>query len=239
MAKPKRPKSYEHGAEHDYVPETLNGHYFFGLTLDDEQKVFRDAIYDDNNDIIFCDAKAGCGKTLIAVATAKLLVDYGKYDGIVYIVSPVQEERVGYLPGGVEEKISPYGAPLYDALAKLDIDPISAISQDSMLEQKYGNGFINCISHVYLRGCNLENKVIIIEEAQNYYTDELKKTLTRVCDTSKTIVIGHTGQCDLYHSPEHSGFGAYIEHFKGHEHCAVCELQENHRGWVSSWADQL
>ena len=52
MAKPKRPKSYEHGVEHDYVPETLNGHYFFGLTLDDEQKVFRDAIYDDNSIII-------------------------------------------------------------------------------------------------------------------------------------------------------------------------------------------
>ena len=237
MSKPKRPKSFEH--EHEDAPETLRGHYFYGLKLDPEQETFRDAIYSDDNDIIFCNAVAGCGKTLIAVATANLMVKYGKYDGIVYIVSPVQEERVGFLPGNVDEKMGPYGAPLYDALTKLDIDPMHVINQNSIWDQKEGLSYIDCIGHVYLRGCNFENKIIIVEEAQNYYKDELKKTLTRVCENSKTIVIGHTGQCDLYHCPEDSGFDAYIEHFKDKERCAVCELTTNHRGWVSAWADEL
>ena len=113
------------------------------------------------------------------------------------------------------------------------------INQSSFIPQKEGTGFVDCISHVYLRGCNLENKVIIVDESANCYGDELKKILTRVCDNTKTIVIGHTGQCDLYHCPEHSGFAPYIEHFRGKERCAVCELTTNHRGWVSSWADAM
>lgn len=237
MTKPRRPKSFEH--EHEDAPQTLKGHYFYGLKLDPEQEAFRDAIYSDDYDIIFCNAVAGCGKTLVAVATACLMVEYRKYDGIVYIVSPVQEERIGFLPGGADEKIGPYGAPLYDALVKLNYDPMHAINQSSFIPQKEGTGFVDCISHIYLRGCNLENKVVIIDESANCYGDELKKILTRICDNSKTIVIGHTGQCDLYHCPEHSGFAPYIEHFRGKERCAVCELTTNHRGWVSSWADQL
>ena len=63
-------------------PVTLEQHPFYGLQLDDEQKIFRDAIWSPDNDIVFCDAMAGCGKTLIAVATANLLVQYGRYDGI-------------------------------------------------------------------------------------------------------------------------------------------------------------
>ena len=168
-------------------PATLEQHPFYGLQLDDEQKIFRDAIWSPDNDIVFCDAMAGCGKTLIAVATANLLVQYGRYDGIVYIVSPVQEQKLGFLPGTPEEKIGIYGAPLYDALEKLGINAYSAVNQASVINQKTGTGYIDCISHVYLRGCNLENKVVILEECQNYYGDELKKTLTRVCDSSKTI----------------------------------------------------
>lgn len=220
-------------------PATLEQHPFYGLTLDNEQKIFRDAIWSPDNDIVFCDAMAGCGKTLITVATANLLVQYGRYDGIVYIVSPVQEQKLGFLPGTPEEKIGIYGAPLYDALEKLGINAYSAVNQASAVNQKTGTGYIDCISHVYLRGCNLENKVVILEECQNYYGDELKKTLTRVCDSSKTICIGHRGQCDLYHAPDKSGFVPYLEHFAEHDRCAVCQLTENHRGWVSQWADKL
>ena len=221
------------------APKTLTNHQFYGLDIDDEQKEFRDAIWDPNNLIIFCNAKAGTGKTLIAIATANLLVQYGKYDGIVYIVSPVQEEKSGYLPGDADEKTRCYTLPLYDALEKLNINPYTAVNQESIMNKKNGTGYIDCISHVWLRGCNLENKVIIIEESQNFYTDELKKVLTRISDNSKVIVIGHTGQCDLYHYPERSGFAPYIEHFKNKSYAKICELTKNHRGLVSSWADEL
>ena len=87
--------------------------------------------------------------------------------------------------------------------------------------------------------CNITKKVVIVEESQNFYIDELKKVLTRVSDTSKIIVIGHSGQCDLYHNPERSGFVPYIEHFKGQPYAQICTLTTNYRGKVSAYADEL
>lgn len=221
------------------VPQTLRDENFYGFKLDEDQEIFRDAIWDPKNLIVFANAKAGTGKTFVAVATANLLVQYGLYKGIVYVVAPTQEEKSGYLPGSADEKTQVYAAPLYDALEKIEINPYSAINQESISNQKNGTGFIDCVSHLWLRGCNLEEKVVIVEESQNFYIDELKKVLTRIADTSKTIVIGHTGQCDLYHNPERSGFAPYMEHFRGKEYAQICELKTNHRGLVSSWADEL
>ena len=75
---------------------------------------------------------------------------------------------------------------------------------------------------------------------KNTYVDELKKILTRIIDEStKTIVIGHSGQCDLYKNPQRSGFEPYLNHFKNQPRCACCELHTNHRGWVAQHADNL
>ena len=235
MATKKKAVINEYGA----APRTIDEHPFYGLKLDKEQKEFVNAILNPNKLIIFANAKAGTGKTLMAVAAANLLVQHGEYDGIVYIVSPVQEEKLGFLPGNADEKVSIYTTPLYDALSKLNINPFTSVIQEGVENQKNGTGYIDCVSHVYLRGCNLENKCIIIEESQNFYIDELKKVLTRVSDTSKIIVIGHSGQCDLYHNPERSGFVPYIEHFKGQPYAQICTLTTNYRGKVSAYADEL
>lgn len=220
-------------------PKTLEGHPFYGITLDEEQMAFAEAIWNPDNLIVFANACAGSGKTLIAVAVANLLVKYGLYNGIVYVISPVQEEKSGFLPGDADQKTQVYTAPLYDALEKLDINPYTAVNQESITNQKNGSGYIDCVSHLWLRGCNLENKVVIVEESQNFYKDELKKVLTRISDNSKTIVIGHTGQCDLYHYPERSGFAPYIEHFRNEEYAEICALSKNYRGKVSTHADEL
>jgi phosphate starvation-inducible protein PhoH len=83
---------------------------------------------------------------------------------------------------------------------------------------------------------NLENKIVIIDEAQNFTTEELKKVLTRIHDSCKVIVVGHTGQVDI---SGRSGFARYIQHFSTADRCEVCELTINHRGWLSSYADNL
>lgn len=80
--------------------------------------------------------------------------------------------------------------------------------------------------------------MIIIDEAQNYTVSQLKKTLTRVGNKAKVIVIGHELQCDL-DNPASSGFMKYLNHFKDKERAAVCELRTNHRGWISQWADEV
>ena len=97
------------------VPETLVNHPFYGLELDNEQQAFRDVIWSPDKTIVFCNAKAGTGKTTIATGVADLLVKYGRYDGIVYISSPCMEEKQGYLKGSLEEKSSPYAEPFGDA----------------------------------------------------------------------------------------------------------------------------
>lgn len=226
-------------SEYGEAPKTLNGHPFYGLELDDEQKIFAEAIWNPENLIVFANACAGSGKTTIAVGVANMLVQYGLYDGIVYVVSPVQEEKSGFLPGDADSKTKVYTAPLYDALVKLGVNPFTAVNQESISNQKNGTGYIDCVSHLWLRGCNLENKVVIVDESQNFYTDELKKVLTRIADNSKTIVIGHTGQCDLYHYPERSGFAPYIKHFDNESYAQICELTKNYRGKVSTHADAL
>lgn len=225
-------------ADYDNIPETLEGHPFYGLELDEQQKKFRDAIWSKNIELVFCNAKAGTGKTTIAAGVANLLVKYGRYDGIVYISSPCQEEKQGYLKGSLEEKSLPYSEAFYDALIKIGVN-INIATYDDIINEKNGTAYIRAITHTFLRGTNFENKVVIIDESQNYYFDELKKVLTRMHDTCKVIVIGHSKQCDLYHNPERSGFMKYLNHFVKYDRCAVCELTKNYRGWISTVADEL
>lgn len=226
----------------DDVPENLDNHPFYGLTLDDEQKEFRDAIWDPEKLIIICNSKAGTGKTTISVAVANLLVQYGMYDSIVYIMAPTQEQRQGYLPGGIEDKNAPYKEPLIEALNTLGIHSSVLVNEDSIKYIKTGQAYIQFMVDTYLRGCNFENAVVIIEEAQNYHFDELKKTLTRIHDNCKTILIGHDKQCDLYKHPERSGFTPYLRAFekiKDDHRVAICNLKTNHRGWLSSFCDDV
>lgn len=223
---------------YDNPPENLSEHPFYGLKLDKEQTLFRDAIWNKDKLIIFCNAKAGTGKTTIATATANLLVKYGLYNGIVFIASPTMEQKQGYLKGTIEEKSEPYFEPFYQALTKIGVN-INTATYADILNEKNGTAYIECMTHTFLRGCNFENKVIILDEAQNYYTDELKKVLTRIHDNCKVIVIGHSGQIDLYNNPQNSGFVRYLNHFSKDDRCVVCQLTHNYRGWISNFADEL
>lgn len=220
------------------VPITLSEHPFYGLRLDEQQRAFRDAIWSKEKLIVFCNAKAGTGKTLIATATANLLYEYGRSQGIVYIASPTQEQKQGYLKGTIEEKSEPYFEPFYEALDKLGVNRNTAF-YDGVVNEKYQSAYIECLTHTFLRGTNFENKVVIVDEAQNFYFDELKKVLTRIHDSCKVIVIGHDGQNDLLSNPEHSGFVPYMEWFNSDERTAVCRLEKNYRGWISQCADDL
>lgn len=222
----------------DYIPEKIDKHIFYGIQLDDEQEIFANAIWNPDNDIVFCNARAGSGKTTIATGVANMLVSYKLFDSIVYIMSPYGERKQGWLPGTITEKSSVYFEAFYQALINCDVNPITAINTESMVNQKNGTGYITCITDTFLRGTNLDNAVVIIDEAQNYTVAQLKKVLTRVGSRAKVIVIGHELQCDL-DSPETSGFAKYIEHFKDQERTAVCTLVNNHRSWISKHADEL
>lgn len=242
MAKKKNNYQYITSQNYSQAPETLSDNIFYGLVLDDEQKIFRDAIYDKETKIIMCNAKAGTGKTTISVGVANIMVKYGLYDGIIYIASPTNEQRQGYLPGSQEEKSAPYMEPLVEALQTIGLDPEQVIISDAnMQSQKDGSAYVKFTVDTYLRGCNFENKVVIVDEAQNFYGSNLKKTLTRIHDSCKVIIIGHSEQCDLYKHPENSGFNQYLNAFKniGDSRLVICELKTNHRGWISTICDNV
>ena len=218
----------------DKLPKNM----FYNMILDEEQVAFVEAIKDMGKTIVFCDAPAGTGKTTLAMGAANILVQDKRNDleGIVYIVSPYGEQKQGYLPGSITEKSEVYYEPAYQAMVEVGMNINSCVYSESMISKKKGEAFVKMLTHTYLRGTNLQNKVVILDESQNYTVAELKKVLTRCHDSCKVIVIGHTGQIDIRGG---SGFQKYLEHFQGQEKCAVCKLTTNHRGWLSTFADTL
>lgn len=211
---------------------------FYGFELDEYQLKFANAIWSPDYDIVFANCRAGSGKTLIATGVANLLVQYGFYENIVYIMSPYGDRKQGWLPGSITEKSSVYFEAFYQALVKCGVQISTSINTESMVNQKNGTGYITCITDTYLRGSTLDNAVVIIDEAQNYTTSQLKTVLTRVGSNSKVIVIGHELQCDL-EQPSQSGFKRYIEHYASQDRAAFCNLVNNYRGWISRHADEL
>lgn len=220
-------------------PKEINGKEdFYGFQLDEHQLKFANAIWNPDIDIVWVNARAGSGKTLIATGVANLLVQYGFFKNIIYIMSPYGERKQGWLPGTITEKSSVYFEAFYKALIKCNVNIQTAINTESMVNQKNGTGYITCITDTYLRGTSFDEAVIIIDESQNYTVSQLKTILTRVGQGTKVIVIGHELQCDL-ENPENSGFTKYIEHYKGQERAAFCDLVNNYRGWISRHADEM
>jgi phosphate starvation-inducible protein PhoH and related proteins len=208
-------------------------HIFFGLgpKLTDEQREYVDSIFD--RQLTICNAKAGTGKTTLAVAAAKLL---GK--PLLYVFNPTEERRMGYRPGTQEEKESAYVVPLMDALLAINENPAQAIVNPANPDaQKAGRAWVTAKSHVFARGTNIRGMTVIIDEAQNFTRSDLRKVLTRIHDDCTVVMIGHTGQCDLVGS--RSGFADYIEHFRDKPYAKVCELTRNFRGRLATDADAI
>ena len=183
--------------------------------------------------------------TTIAYLTANLLVEYGFYQNIIYVVSPYGEAKQGFLPGDITEKSEVYFEPIYQAIIKANQFPERVIYSESLTaktDKAESCGYVKCLTHTYLRGTNFENSVIILDESQNYSFDDLKKTLTRANDNCKVIVIGHSLQRDT--SDSSNGFERYIEYYRdmeesGETRVAICNLTKNYRGWISQTADDL
>ena len=226
-------------------PKKLDECLFFkrlGFEMSNEQKKFRDAIYDPEVKLVICNSKAGGGKTSIAIATACLMIECGLYDEIFYCFSTNNgaRESLGFLPGSTEEKEASFYEPCLQALVACGYQPEKVVKELNPEGEKNGSAFVSCRSHAFLRGTNIGDRTILcLDEAQNCYWDEIKKILTRVKDGAKVIMIGHVGQIDIQKHPENSGFKAYINLFKDDPLVRVCQLTKNFRGHISEVADTM
>ncbi len=142
------------------------------------------------NDICFAIGPAGTGKTYLAVAFAVAALKKGIVQRIVLARPAVEAgESLGFLPGDFREKIDPYLRPLYDALQ--DMLP------SEQLRKYMESGIIEIVPLAYMRGRTLNNAYVILDEAQNSTTTQMKMFLTRLGPNSKAIITGDITQIDL------------------------------------------
>ncbi|MCC8056863.1 PhoH family protein [Cloacibacillus sp.] len=169
------------------------------------QKGYIQAIRD--NDITFGIGPAGTGKTYLAVAQAVAYLKSAKISRII-LVRPVVEagERLGYLPGDMNEKGAPYLRPLYDAFYEL----LPAERFDRYFEK----GVIELAPLAYMRGRTLNDSFIILDEAQNTTPEQMKMFLTRLGFGSKAVITGDITQVDLPGTKE-SGLKVVQDILKG------------------------
>lgn len=154
----------------------------------DGQKEYIKAIRE--NPLVFCIGPAGTGKTYLAVAMAVAAFKKKEVDRIILTRPAVEAgERLGFLPGDIQEKVNPYLRPLYDAL--FDVIGIETF-------QKYmEKGMIEVAPLAYMRGRTLESAYVILDEAQNTTPEQMKMFLTRMGLNSKAVVTGDITQIDL------------------------------------------
>jgi phosphate starvation-inducible PhoH-like protein len=144
----------------------------------------------DRAELIFGVGPAGTGKTYLAVAYAAALLERGAVERIILSRPAVEAgERLGFLPGDMREKVDPYLRPLYDAL--YDMMPAEKV------ERGLTSGVIEVAPLAFMRGRTLANAVIILDEAQNTTSMQMKMFLTRLGEDSKMIVTGDPSQVDL------------------------------------------
>ena len=164
------------------------------------QKKYLDAIR--KHDITFGIGPAGTGKTYLAVATALSALREGKVSRIILTRPAVEAgEALGFLPGDLYEKITPYLRPLHDALQ--DMMPVEEIQK--MMERNT----IEIAPLAYMRGRTLNNAFIILDEAQNSTTEQMLMFLTRLGHGSKAVITGDETQVDL---PSHKNSGLIEAH---------------------------
>lgn len=170
----------------------------------------------EKNDLIFSIGPAGSGKTYIAIATAVRALKNKEVKKIVLSRPAVEAgEKLGFLPGDMKEKIDPYLQPLYDALQ--DMIP------GAKLKEYMENGIIQIAPLAFMRGRTLSDAFIILDEAQNTTTQQIKMFLTRMGEHSKIVVTGDMTQIDLP-ARERSGLGEALRVLKNIDGVAKIEF---------------
>ena len=175
--------------------------------LSENQKKYYDLLV--GNQITICSGPAGVGKSYIAMKAAlDLLSDpLTAYEKIIIVRPAVEaEEKLGSLPGNVEEKLDPYIFPSYYLMNKI-------IGKEAREKLKQID-VIEVFALAYMRGMNIDNSILIFEEAQNSTPNQMKLLLTRIGFNSKFFISGDLEQTDRYKDKRHSGLWDAIEKFK-------------------------
>ncbi|HHZ95647.1 MAG TPA: PhoH family protein [Flavobacteriales bacterium] len=200
-----------------------------------EQFFLMDALMNPEIEIITAIGKAGSGKTVVALATAleqtldKTTAEYSR----IIVSRPVQPlgKEIGFLPGEINEKMSPWLMPIQDNLQFLMGN--DKVTLDMYLEA----GTIEIEALTYIRGRSIANAFIIIDECQNLSMHEIKTIITRIGEGTKIVLIGDVEQIDnIYVNSTTNGLTHAVEKFKNFELAAHVTLNKGERSRVASYA---
>lgn len=185
--------------------------------LSESQKIYYDTLL--SNQITICSGPAGVGKSYIAMKSAvDLLVDPDTpYEKIIIVRPAVEaEEKLGSLPGGVEEKLDPYIFPSYYLLNKI----IGKEARERLKDIEA----IEVFALAYMRGMNIDNSILIFEEAQNSTPSQMKLLLTRIGFNSKFFISGDLEQFDRHKDKTHTGLWDALQKFQNMNDVGVFEF---------------
>ena len=172
----------------------------------------------EQSDMVFGVGPAGTGKTYLAVAMAASALLAKKVSRIILVRPAVEAgERLGFLPGTLQEKVDPYLRPLYDAL----YDLLEQDRVDKMLERNV----IEVAPLAFMRGRTLNDAFIIMDEAQNTSSEQMKMFLTRLGNNAKAVITGDVTQIDLP-NPKRSGLVEAIEVLRGVDGIQFCHFED-------------
>jgi len=158
-------------------------------------------------DLVFGIGPAGTGKTYLAVAFAAACLERGVVERIILSRPAVEAgERLGFLPGDMKEKVDPYLRPLYDALKD--------VLSPEKVEKDLASGIIEVAPLAFMRGRTLSHAFVILDEAQNTSSMQMKMFLTRIGEGSKMAITGDPSQIDLPRGQE-SGLGEAVRLLEG------------------------
>ena len=174
-----------------------------------------------NHQITICSGPAGVGKSYIAMkAAVDLLTDTNNtYEKIIIVRPAVEaEEKLGSLPGNVEEKLDPYIFPSYYLLTKI----IGKEAKDKLVQ----SDIIEVFALAYMRGMNIDNSILIFEEAQNSTPNQMKLLLTRIGFNSKFFISGDLEQFDRHKDKTQTGLWDAIKKFQNLDDIGVHEFKD-------------
>jgi phosphate starvation-inducible PhoH-like protein len=175
--------------------------------LSESQKEYHEILKE--SEITICTGPAGVGKSYIAMkAAVELLMDQNNsYEKIIIVRPAVEaEEKLGALPGNLEEKLDPYIFPSYYLLNKI----IGKEAREKLKE----NDIIEVFALAYMRGMNIDNSILIFEEAQNSTPNQMKLLLTRIGFNSKFFISGDLEQFDRHKDKTQTGLWDALKKFQ-------------------------